>query len=464
MNFLDKFMDCDFGVEEKKEVMNKTISASSDPSEETVKVDNLDTDDSIEKDILAQRRAERDVTGVVPLPLFRFEEKQKEEIINVLKQISEVATDEIKNNIGAPYTPLFGYIDVLNKKEIQFKVDLVISRNKEIFNTSAKEFEIEVVNCFVDKKLRVRFNIEEDKIIDEKVDVEYSGAKKTIYTALTKLYQEIVNKINLKKTGTEKDMEIELVESAGDEDHGTGWSIILKYNKLIDYTNTRRGKEEYEMFLDVLDKDFANSLESNENAHIIEEQISINDFSRSSEAIADGMSENDSENSDSSEDQENNDASTNEESDDTVESGDDMGGDDESFDEGMDEGEDGESSDDSGDSGDSSSDTSTSTEKPKVAGKNPFTDLNSRNKISVELNELKDQIDKVLIKLGQFKSNVVVKKLIELSSFVEDALKNSYTVPLQDSLLRYSLYATQFEDLISELTRYFESNKSAQKS
>lgn len=465
MNFLDKFMDCDYGIEEKREVMNKTISASTDPAEETVKIDHLDSNNSLEKDILEQRKAERDVTGTVALPLFRFEEKQKEEIINVIKQISEVASEEVKNNIGGPYTPLFGYIDVLRGKDIQFKVDLTISRNKEVFNTSAKEFEIEVVTCYIDKKLRVRFNLDEDKIIDEKVDVEYAGAKESIHKALIKLYQEIVNRINLKKTGTEKDMEILLKESAGDEDYGTGWSIYLKYNKLIDYTNTRRGKEEYEMFFDILDKDFSNSLESTENPHIIEEQISINDFSRSSEAIADGMSENDSnESSDTSEDQENDDSTNNESED--LDGSDADTSDEETFDddEGMDdEGDDTGDSSDSSSESDTSSSESSSKEKP-VTGKNPFTDLNSRNKISVELNELKDQIDKVLIKLNQFKSNVVVKKLIELDSFVEDALKNSYTVPLQDSLMRYSLYATQFEDLISELTKYFESNKSTQKS
>lgn len=464
MNFLDKFMDCDYGIEEKREVMNKTISASTDPTEETVKIDHLDSDNSLEKDILEQRKAERDVTGTVALPLFRFEEKQKEEIINVIKQISEVASEEVKNNIGGPYTPLFGYIDVLKGKDIQFKVDLTISRNKEVFNTSAKEFEIEVVTCYIDKKLRVRFNLDEDKIIDEKVDVEYAGAKESIHKALIKLYQEIINRINLKKTGTEKDMEILLKESAGDEDYGTGWSIYLKYNKLIDYTNTRRGKEEYEMFFDILDKDFSNSLESTENLPIIEEQISINDFSRSSEAIADGMSENGSdESSDNSEDQENDDSTNNESED--LDGSDADTGDDEAFDdEGMGD-EEGDETDESSDSSesDTSSSESSSKEKP-ITGKNPFTDLNSRNKISVELNELKDQIDKVLIKLNQFKSNVVVKKLIELDSFVEDALKNSYTVPLQDSLMRYSLYATQFEDLISELTKYFESNKSTQKS
>lgn len=456
MNFLDKYMNGDFdqGQEDKEVVMNKTISSSSDPSVETIKVDHLDKDNTLEKDILKERRAERDITGTVALPLFRFEEKQKPEIVNVLKQIAEVAREEVKNNTGGPYTPLFGYIDIPSKKDIEFLVDLTISRNKELFNTSSKEFEIELITCYIDKKLRVRFNIEEDKILDEKVDVDYYSAAKTIHNALVKLYQEVLNRINLKKTGTEKDIEVVLKESAGEENLGTGYSIFLKYNKLIDYANQKRGKEDYNMFECVLDEDFANSLESTENAHLIEEQISINDYSRSNEAIADGMSENSddsaNENEESNDNQESNDT---DEGSDGADMGDDFsedGGDDEGFDD--DSGD--ESSDDSSSSDSSSSETP---KEPKIAGRNPFADLNSKDRISVELNELKDQIDKVLIKLGQFKSNVVVKKLIELSSFVEDALKNSYNVPLQDSLMRYSLYANQFEDLISELTRYFES-------
>ena len=218
------------------------------------------------------------------------------------------------------------------------------------------------------------------------------------------------------------------------------------------------------MLESVLDEDFSKALENEENAHLIEEQISINDFSRSSEAIADGMSENseDSSQDETSENQENSDdAIESEETNDDL--GDDMNEDGGEGDDMMDGDEGDDSSDGSSDTSSTSSDSGSSKE-PKVSGRNPFTDLNSKNKISVELNELKDQIDKVLIKLGQFKSNVVVKKLVELRSFVEDALKNSYIVPLQDSLMRYSLYATQFEDLISELTKYFESSKKIQES
>ena len=138
---------------------------------------------------------------------------------------------------------------------------------------------------------------------------------------------------------------------------------------------------------------------------------------------------------------------------------DDFEGGDEGEDAGMDEGDDSMNDDSSEDSSDAST---SEPEEPKIAGKNPFAEINKRDKLSIELRELKDQIDKVLLKLGQFKSNVVVKKLIELDLVVEDALKNAYTVPLQDSLIRYSMYVVQFEDLISELAKYFESGKSTQ--
>lgn len=459
MSFIDKFVqgEIDFGTEEKREVMNKTVSVSTDPSEEKIKVDHLDSDNSMEKDILKQRKAERDVTGTVALPLFRFEEKQKKEIIDKIKEIAEYAAKEIKDNIGGPYTPLFRYVDVLKSSEVNYKVDLVVSRNKELFNTSEKEFEIEVVTCFVDKKLRVRFDIPEDKPIDEKVDVDYSSAKKAIYNAFVKLYQSIINTIQIKKSGTEKDMEIKLIESAGDEDHGVGYSIIFKYNKLIDYSNYRRGKEDYKLYESVLDDDFKKSLENGENSHIIEEQISISP-SRSAEAIADGMTDDSSdENLENQEGIDNNESETEDQNEEDL-GNDDFGGDDNGG-LGEEEGEDSMNDDSSDDSSDT---TDSEPKKPKIAGRNPFADLNSKEKLSIELNELKDQIDKVLLKLGQFKSNVVVNKLIELDSIVEDALKNAYIVPIQDSLMRYSLYVTQFEDLISELAKYFESSKSAQ--
>ena len=460
MTFLDKFVqgELDLGTEEKREVMNKTVSVSTDPSEEKIKVDHLDSDNSMEKDILKQRKAERDVTGTVALPLFKLEKKQKKEIVDKIKEIVEFAAKEIKNNIGGPYTPLFRYVDVLKSSEVNYKVELVVSRNKELFNTSEKEFEIEVITCFVDKKLRVRFDIPEDKPIDEKVDVDYSSAKKAIYNAFVKLYQSIINTIQIKKSGTEKDMEIKLIESAGDEDHGTGYSIIFKYNKLIDYSDYRRGKEDYGMYESAFDEDFKKSLEDEKKIHNIEEQISISP-SRSAEAIADGMTEDSSD--ENSENQEGSDDNEPENEDQNEEDlgNDDFEGGDEGEDAGMDEGDDSMNDDSSEDSSDAST---SEPEEPKIAGKNPFAEINKRDKLSIELRELKDQIDKVLLKLGQFKSNVVVKKLIELDSIVEDALKNAYTVPLQDSLIRYSMYVVQFEDLISELAKYFESGKSAQ--
>jgi hypothetical protein len=111
-----------------------------------------------------------------------------------------------------------------------------------------------------------------------------------------------------------------------------------------------------------------------------------------------------------------------------------------------------------------SSDSSSDSKSKLNPGVNPFADINSKERITTELNELKEQIDKVLTKLEGFKSNVVVNKLIELSSIVKDALKTAYIVPYEDTLIRYSLYVTQFEDLISKLKRSFEqTHKDTQK-
>lgn len=451
MTFLDRFVQGEFGTEEKKVVMDKTVSVSTDPSDEKVKVDHLDSNNELEKDIIKQRKAERDITGTVALPLFRFEDKQKPEIINIMKQATEIARDQVQNNVGGPYTPLFGYVKVLPEKDIAFKVDLTISRNKEIFNTSKKEFEIELVTCYFDKKLRIKFNFTEDKIIDEKVDVEYTNIKRSIKKAMDKLTNAIVDQLKLKKTGTEKDVEIYCAESAGDEDYGTGYSIFLKYTKLIDYSNYKRGKEDYEMFSSELDEDFAKSLE---NTQFIEEQININP-TKSLEAIADGMSENSENSANGDEGDASGDSNVVEEEgnvDDSAE-GDDAGADEMGEDEpnmGDDEGEGGEGTDDS--SSDTGSDTDTSS-KNEISGRNPFAEINSKEKVAKEFSELKDQIDKVLLKLNRFKSTVVVKKLVELDVLVEDALKNSFTVPLQDSLIRYSLYVTQFEDLITRMVK-----------
>ena len=211
------------------------------------------------------------------------------------------------------------------------------------------------------------------------------------------------------------------------------------------------------MFESALDEDFKKSLEDEKNSHNIEEQISISP-SRSAEAIADGMTEDSSD--ENSENQEGSDDEPENEDQNEEDSGnDDFEGGDEEEDTGMDEEDDSMNEDSSEDSSD---DSTSKPDKPKISGKNPFAEINKRDKLSIELRELKDQIDKVLLKLGQFKSNVVVKKLIELDLVVEDALKSAYSVPLQDSLIRYSMYVVQFEDLISELAKYFESSKSAQ--
>ena len=151
------------------------------------------------------------------------------------------------------------------------------------------------------------------------------------------------------------------------------------------------------------------------------------------------------------------------ESTDEDEEGDDTDfGDDSGEDGGSDEdmGDDGDEGDDGEDDSSSNSDqNSEMPEPPKQAGSNPFADINSRERITNELQELKSEVDKALVKLEQFKQSVLVGKLRELSGFIEDALKNTYIVKVEDSLIRYNLYVTQFEDLVKALKRSFEKQR-----
>ena len=82
MTFLDKFVqgELDLGTEEKREVMNKTVSVSTDPSEEKIKVDHLDSDNSMEKDILKQRKAERDVTELLHFHCLDLKKNRKKKL------------------------------------------------------------------------------------------------------------------------------------------------------------------------------------------------------------------------------------------------------------------------------------------------------------------------------------------------------------------------------------------------
>lgn len=435
------------GTEEDKVVMNKTIYASSDKSEPNVKVDHLDSNNDLEKDAVKAKKSERDVTATLPLPLFRFEEKQKNELITVLKEISRVATDLMKENEGAKYTPLIGYIKVKEEKDIKYLVDLTISRNKELYNSSPKELEIEVVDCFFDKKLRVEFDISEDELVNKSEHEEYFNKKNLIVTKFREFFKEVTEIVGLKETGFEKDVKLLIIDSEGDEDYGSGLSISVKYEKPIDYANYKRGKEDYDSIaLEFVDKDFAQSIEEQNNVNLI----------LGTEAIADGMAEGSDTENDENNDQnsEQNEEESSGEDDFGDENGDDSEGDEMEDDEFSDDGE-GEGGDD--EENDSSSDSDSSSTQPKQpAGQNPFADINSRDLMCDKLKELKEQIDKALIKLAQFKDNGVVTKIDELSRVVEDALKSVYTVPLEDSSLRYNLYLVQFGDLISSLQKSLE--------
>ncbi len=435
----------DYSLEEKKVVMNKTIYTSSDKSDETVKVDHLDKNQDLEKDAVKVMKSERDVTATYPLPLFRFEEKQEPQLIEIAEKMIEIAEEMMKEE-PTNYSALLNYIKIPEKKDIKFIFDLIINRNSELFTSSPKEMEAEIITCFYDKKLRVSEKIPEDELINKEDHPEYFNKISEIRKTFKEFLSDLLEKMDLKNNKFMKDVEFYTSDSSGSENEGAGISIFIKYNKPIDYSNKKRGKEDYGPYLCALDEEFVQSME---------EQNSII-LSKSTEAIADGMGEgNESEESNDSEDENPEDSSESDDSEDMEdgddESGDDFGGDDEGF---GDEG-DGESEGDEDSSSDSEQNSDSNSE-PKISGTNPFADINARDKITNELQELKSEIDKALVKLEPFKQSVLVGKLRELVGFVEDALKNAYIVNIEDSLIRYNLYVTQYEDLIKALKRSFE--------
>lgn len=413
----------DKSTEETKEiVMDKTVSVSTNDTEGKIKVDHLDKNETVEKDVLKARQAENDAKGTTALPLFRFEEKQKKELINLVKIFLEAA-NKIKKESLDKYSEIYQYMEIPKISEVDYLFNLAISRNKELYKSSPKELKIELISCYYEKKVRMKLGLSETDSIEN--NIEYETEINKIRKIFNSFFDEcaLITDINKK----EKNTTFVVDESDGDYDYGSGVSIYILYDKMIDYMNARRGKEDYEDYFSALDEEFA---------HNIEEQNNV----KGSEAIADGMSEDSEESNDTEEGGEN------------EFEGDDLGSDDESFEEGDDFGgetDDEEGTSDFGDS-DSSSDSSSSGVKIKP-GENPLSDINSKEKIGSEIENLKIQIEKTLNKLENFKSNSVVKKLFDLKKVVIDALKCVYIVPVEDSMLRYSIYLNRFEELISIL-------------
>lgn len=447
-SFKNKFSLEEIDNDGKKVVMDKTISVTTNDSDEKIKVDHLDKDETVEKDVLKARKAEHDVRGVLALPLFRFEEKQKPELINFCKVMLEMANKMKTEDDEGKYQIIKKYINIPKVSEVEYLFDLNVSRNRELYKATPKELKIELISCYFEKKLKMDLDIKETDTAKD--DAEYDMKKDEIIKVFTEFKEDLMNLLNISKTGVMKDTEIVVEDSEGDFDYGVGVSIFIVYKKLIDYLNARRGRESYSDILPFLDKEFAQSIEEQNNINYIE----------GTEAIADGMTEDSGDDEGSSEDEGNS------------EGGDDTGGDDEDFGEGDDEGGDDDfGGDDFGDGGDDDSDGgdnygggggdsggSEGAIKLKP-GANPLIEINSKEKVALELGNLKSQIDEVLTKLEGFKANNVVNKLVELSSIVGDALKSAYIVPVEDSLMRYSLYVNQFEDLISDLKRSFSKNK-----
>jgi hypothetical protein len=430
---------------EDKVVMDKTVSVVSSDKSDKIKVDNLHpTTTEFESDALKAREAEMDKSGNTPLPLFRFEEKYKKILINFISQILDIIKVTLETK-KAKYLDIIRFIDIIEGKDIEYLIDLTISRNKDTFNTVKQNIKLELITCFYEKRLRVKHNIPENEIIDSKKYPELDNELISIKEKFKELYEEIISNINMKPKEIEKDIEIKIIPSEGGDDWGAGFAVIIEYIKNIDWSNFERGKENYSLLLPILDEEFRNSLK---------EQNSINVLG--SEAIADDMTEDTEEEEgtlEESPDEEVSDEEAAPEDDLSL----DEGGDDGMGDlEGADDGFGGEEGGDEGGGDDDSSVGSSEPEEKEKPGIHPFAEINGKEKISIEFQELINQIDRVLKAMEKFEANVAVDRLVELRAIVADALKIAYTQPIEESLFRYTLYVKRFDELVLELKRTFK--------
>jgi hypothetical protein len=451
-------------------VMNKSASIEKDGDKFVhTKIDHMDKDNELAKDV-EQMKKERKAESIQLLPLFKFKEKQQKHFELYCKGLVNASRIERRNHQDK-YLDILKYIKIVDYIDINFLVDLAILRNKEAYSIETKNIEIEVVSCFYEKKLRVKYDIPEDLIINVDEHAEFAEEKKKIFTQFYNFYKAIENQTPLPGKGLNKDIEVELVKSTGSDDYGAGFAIVVRYTKKIDYLNARRGRESYDLFaLESLDKEFINSLSS-----IL-----------STEAIADGMTEEnegeggDDETSGGDMDEMGNDgddeSDPNESPDDRTGEGDDgtTGGDDDmgdfgggdDFGGGGEEGDEESGGDTGGDSGgsDFGGDSSTAETKP---GDNPFRDKNAQAKVAGELKELLTQIEKVITVIDDLpnttKSNIDLQKIIgtklnDLQSIVRDSLKLAFITPAEDSLLRYAMYLTRFNELMDQIKLSFISS------
>jgi hypothetical protein len=416
----------------KKQILQTGVDESG--NRKFVKIDKLKTNKEFITDIETELNKDKEKNKVESdLPLFRFEDKYKPLCIDYMTQIVTKCR-EIRKNNQDKYKILQPFLFIDEPKDIEHKLNLEIMRNKTDLNNKDNTLKIEIITCFYEKKLRVKYNIPEEAITDDnKLYNKYNEEVTNILKSFKELYQEIVNNITSIPNST-----LRIIDSVGTEDYGIGISIIFEFIKKIDYNNTRKEISSEELFLDEMtdnEKEQFNILkqkklllsveagdDTSEEEDMLDDAESTEDDSGNIEDDGDNMSEDGGE--------------------------DDMGfgGDEEG------------SNDENDNEFGGGNDNNESEEKNEL--EHPFADINSKSKAAVEIRELLNQINKTLEAIESLNINsVVVKKLVDFKAIVTDALKIAYIQPIEQSLIRYSMYVKQFKNLVNELKTEVLKNK-----
>lgn len=481
--------------EDTGKIMSKTVS-SNVFDKQKVKVDHIDKEGKLETDVLKQEEQMKELKQKVPLPLFRFDTTHKPKFIQYIKDITNTARVMREDRQEAKWLPLKPYLKIIEDGDIDYLVNLAISRNRESEVIGEKKLNIEVVTCFYEKKLRIKNDIPEDELIDESARPNYVVEKQTIERTFKSFFESISEQNHLKQQGIFKDIEVNLITSAGSTDYGVGYAIEVCYVKPIDYQNWRRGKESYDdLTFASLEEDYQNELliddkklkkeaekdaekkagdefalqtkEALEELEAIEnrikEQNSINNLTHAQEDEGFGGDEAGDNTGGMGDEQPQNSDPVDDFAGDSG-GGDEMSSDEEGMDDGMGGGFGGdeEGGDEFGQDGGEQQEEETNEDKKTQPGMHPFAELNGKKEVIVQLQELQVQVNRITesLKTNDQIDKVFIEKFEKLDEMIEDAVKVATSVNMEDSLLRYSMYLTHFEKLTEILKKKLEQQHS----
>jgi hypothetical protein len=234
-------------AEEAVTVMDKTVTLEGGKDGEVTKTDNLHPE-------LAEREMQKelDKTKDHPvIPLFRFRDKYYQLLISYMDEIIKYAREIRNENGGLPYEEILNFLSILTEKDINHLVDLSIMRNKNALADEEKRLSFELITCFFEKKLRVKYNISEEETITVEKYPEYHEQKTKIVESFNSFCDKIIHWHGTKQFPElyfYNKLKLFVDTSSGSEDYGSGLSLILVYEQKIDWNNDRRSEEGLRLF------------------------------------------------------------------------------------------------------------------------------------------------------------------------------------------------------------------------